>query len=59
MYGTLEQHSIALTQMDVMIPLRNTVVSNNNYNTHSYCDLPYKYELKVKSQKYEWEDIQL
>lgn len=51
MHGTLEQQSSALSQMDVMIPLRNTAISKNNYDLHSYNNLPFKYELKVKFQK--------
>lgn len=48
MHRTLEQQSIALSQMGVMIPLRNTAINNNNYNTYNYNRVPCKYELKVK-----------
>lgn len=50
-HRTLEQRSIALSQMDVMTLLRNTAINNNNDNTHNCNNLPYKYKLKVKITK--------
>lgn len=51
MHGAFEQESIVLFQMDVMLQLRPIAVSGNNYSKHDYNNLPWKYEVKVKSQK--------